>query len=302
MLPRSPAGPAWSAAPTPRAGSPDVRRDRRRGTDPPGGRPGAGRDGAGLPRGRHAAPGSPRRLRRRCACSAGVGVRPGDRELRHRGAWPRGGATARRRDLPCGHAGPAHLAGHPLAAGRARRDDPGRGGGPRPDRGPADVRRRRLQAHQRHAGAPRRRPGAGGVRPTAPPWGPGGGPRRAPGRRRVRRAHRPGHEPRRRGEPGGPAAAGAGAPIVLDDIELSVRCSVGLAVYGDDGTSVDELLRTADLAMYSAKGLGTGRWQRYNPASQVPTAARSTRTCATASSTSSWSCTTSRRWTSGPVR
>jgi diguanylate cyclase (GGDEF)-like protein len=58
-------------------------------------------------------------------------------------------------------------------------------------------------------------------------------------------------------------------PIVLDDIEVSMRCSVGLAVYGDDGSSVDELLRTADLAMYSAKGLGTGRWQRYNPSSRV---------------------------------
>ena len=58
-------------------------------------------------------------------------------------------------------------------------------------------------------------------------------------------------------------------PIVLDDIELSVRCSVGIAVYGDDGTTVDELLRAADLAMYTAKGLGAGRWQRYNPTSQI---------------------------------
>ena len=58
-------------------------------------------------------------------------------------------------------------------------------------------------------------------------------------------------------------------PIVLDDLEVSVRSSVGIAVYGEDGSSVDELLRAADLAMYAAKGLGTGRWQRYQPTSQA---------------------------------
>jgi diguanylate cyclase (GGDEF)-like protein len=51
-------------------------------------------------------------------------------------------------------------------------------------------------------------------------------------------------------------------PILLDDLEVSVRCSVGIAVYGDDGATVDQLLRAADLAMYAAKGLGAGRWQR----------------------------------------
>jgi diguanylate cyclase (GGDEF)-like protein len=51
-------------------------------------------------------------------------------------------------------------------------------------------------------------------------------------------------------------------PMVLDDLEVSVRCSVGIAVYGDDGATVDQLLRAADLAMYAAKGLGAGRWQR----------------------------------------
>jgi diguanylate cyclase (GGDEF)-like protein len=58
-------------------------------------------------------------------------------------------------------------------------------------------------------------------------------------------------------------------PFVLDDIELYVRSSVGIAVFGEDGESVDELLRAADLAMYAAKGLGAGRWQRYNPSSEA---------------------------------
>jgi diguanylate cyclase (GGDEF)-like protein len=58
-------------------------------------------------------------------------------------------------------------------------------------------------------------------------------------------------------------------PIVLDDLEVSVRCSVGIAVYGEDGVTVDQLLRAADLAMYAAKGLGAGRWQRCHPTVQT---------------------------------
>lgn len=54
-------------------------------------------------------------------------------------------------------------------------------------------------------------------------------------------------------------------PIAVDDIELSVRSSAGIAVYGEDGDNVRDLLRAADLAMYAAKGLGTGLWQRYSP-------------------------------------
>lgn len=58
-------------------------------------------------------------------------------------------------------------------------------------------------------------------------------------------------------------------PITVDDVELAVRSSVGIAVHEEDGDSLDELLRAADLAMYAAKGLGSGRWQRYSPSSQA---------------------------------
>lgn len=58
-------------------------------------------------------------------------------------------------------------------------------------------------------------------------------------------------------------------PIAVDDIELSVRSSAGIAVYDEDGANVRDLLRAADLAMYAAKGLGSGLWQRYSPRTQA---------------------------------
>jgi diguanylate cyclase (GGDEF)-like protein len=58
-------------------------------------------------------------------------------------------------------------------------------------------------------------------------------------------------------------------PIAVDDIELSVRASAGIAVYAEDGDNVRDLLRAADLAMYAAKGLGSGLWQRYSPSTQA---------------------------------
>lgn len=58
-------------------------------------------------------------------------------------------------------------------------------------------------------------------------------------------------------------------PIAVDDVELSVRCSAGIAVFAEDGDNVRDLLRAADLAMYAAKGLGSGLWQRYSPSTQA---------------------------------
>jgi len=48
----------------------------------------------------------------------------------------------------------------------------------------------------------------------------------------------------------------------LDDVELAVSASVGIAVYGTDGESLEDLLREADRAMYEAKASGGGLSRR----------------------------------------
>ena len=49
-------------------------------------------------------------------------------------------------------------------------------------------------------------------------------------------------------------------PYVLEDIDLYVSASIGIAMYPEDGQDVDELLKHADLAMYRAKGRGRGTY------------------------------------------
>jgi len=54
-----------------------------------------------------------------------------------------------------------------------------------------------------------------------------------------------------------------GRPVVLDDgTEVLTDASIGIA-FGDASTTVDSLLRDADIAMYAAKGRGKGRWEVY---------------------------------------
>ncbi|HVB84120.1 MAG TPA: EAL domain-containing protein [Rhodanobacteraceae bacterium] len=54
------------------------------------------------------------------------------------------------------------------------------------------------------------------------------------------------------------------APLALPDgSEIAVTASIGLSVYPDDATSAEQLLQHADMAMYSAKGLGRNTWQAY---------------------------------------
>ena len=45
-------------------------------------------------------------------------------------------------------------------------------------------------------------------------------------------------------------------PFDLDGYEVHISASIGIAIYPDDGESIDELLRHADIAMYQAKALG----------------------------------------------
>lgn len=53
-------------------------------------------------------------------------------------------------------------------------------------------------------------------------------------------------------------------PMELEGREISVTCSIGIAVYPVDAHSVDELLRNADSAMYYAKSQGRRNYQFYS--------------------------------------
>ncbi|MGZ8687640.1 MAG: putative bifunctional diguanylate cyclase/phosphodiesterase, partial [Gaiellaceae bacterium] len=55
------------------------------------------------------------------------------------------------------------------------------------------------------------------------------------------------------------------APFTIDGREMSVHASVGIAVGRPGSTTVDELLRNADVAMYSAKHGGKRRFTTYRP-------------------------------------
>ncbi len=45
-------------------------------------------------------------------------------------------------------------------------------------------------------------------------------------------------------------------PVTIDGLRLAVEASAGVAIYPDDGTTIDSLLRCADVAMYDAKRRG----------------------------------------------
>jgi diguanylate cyclase (GGDEF)-like protein len=62
-------------------------------------------------------------------------------------------------------------------------------------------------------------------------------------------------------------------PLTLDDRDVSVQCSIGIAVAtstADTGaaTSADELLRDADIAMYQAKAAEGNTYRHFRPAMQ----------------------------------
>ncbi|TNF86143.1 MAG: EAL domain-containing protein [Gammaproteobacteria bacterium] len=53
-------------------------------------------------------------------------------------------------------------------------------------------------------------------------------------------------------------------PFEIDGIDLRTSASIGIAVFPDDGTDADVLMRRADLAMYKAKADATTRWQLFS--------------------------------------
>ena len=54
-------------------------------------------------------------------------------------------------------------------------------------------------------------------------------------------------------------------PFTLDDMGLSIQCSIGIALYPHDGVSLDDLIKQADTAMYRIKDRGRGSYGFYQP-------------------------------------
>ncbi|MDO9468588.1 MAG: EAL domain-containing protein [Thiobacillus sp.] len=53
-------------------------------------------------------------------------------------------------------------------------------------------------------------------------------------------------------------------PVELNGHALNAACSIGIAMYPDDGASFDTLLQKADAAMYNAKGAGRNTYQFFD--------------------------------------
>lgn len=68
--------------------------------------------------------------------------------------------------------------------------------------------------------------------------------------------------------------AGLAQPYALDNIPLVLGCSIGIALYPDDGRTLDDLIKCADTAMYRAKERGRGNFRFYQPQMNVNLLAR----------------------------
>ncbi len=56
-----------------------------------------------------------------------------------------------------------------------------------------------------------------------------------------------------------------GQPITLDSMRFSFSCSIGLALFPQDGETLDDLVRHADTAMFRVKEHGRGSYRFYQP-------------------------------------
>jgi len=54
-------------------------------------------------------------------------------------------------------------------------------------------------------------------------------------------------------------------PVQVQDMSFTLSCSLGIAMYPNDGRTLDELIRHADTAMYEVKGRGKGHYRFYRP-------------------------------------
>ena len=52
-------------------------------------------------------------------------------------------------------------------------------------------------------------------------------------------------------------------PITLNNQDVTIDSSIGIAIYPEDGDSADGLLKAADLAMYEAKKIMAAAWRHF---------------------------------------
>jgi len=64
------------------------------------------------------------------------------------------------------------------------------------------------------------------------------------------------------------------APVRIATIDIHTSPSIGIAMYPDDGVTMQALLAHADAAMYSAKQHGRGNFRRYTPGMDAGTEER----------------------------
>lgn len=53
-------------------------------------------------------------------------------------------------------------------------------------------------------------------------------------------------------------------PILIEDHTFQISVSMGVVIYPEDGTTLDELVKNADMALHLAKDSGRGRYVRYD--------------------------------------
>ena len=55
------------------------------------------------------------------------------------------------------------------------------------------------------------------------------------------------------------------APFIDNDRDLSVTCSVGIAVTSDPATAAEQMICDADMAMFESKKTGRNRYHVHRP-------------------------------------
>ncbi len=60
--------------------------------------------------------------------------------------------------------------------------------------------------------------------------------------------------------------ASLSAPIQVENLRLPIKCSIGAAIYPHDASTIEELTKASDVAMYQAKTAGKNQIRVYDPA------------------------------------